>query len=421
MSRPLLQVALGWIARGAVLASALVNTRLFIELLGVDGFAAVSVVLSLTPWFALLHMGVPQAAQNAVSRRRGSEEGHTEVGLAAARFAWLALAAAAPLSVALAWLVQQFLLEQHGDLSWGAIALLHFGMASMGVSLVFHQVMHAVHRSTWPVLAPGAQAVATTALLMAGTVAGWRSAWWVAGSIAGPMIAVFVASSLFARLSLRGPVDVAELRSLVVAGRPFAFFGLVGTVTLACDYLIMSRMLSSEAIAQYSVASRVFNAVLTLHAVLLSLAWTPIADRFAAHRHGAMRTLVRQLMLGGALLALCVGLPLALFLEPIVRWLSAGNLPPIPAALTASFFLLLVVRIWCDTFATVLLSCNQTNSIAGYIVWQCIVSLLAQTFLGWYWGASGIVLGMVLSFVLTAVWILPLRFGHLTASVARPT
>lgn len=409
-----LPVLAGWVARAAVVVCTLVNTRLMIELLGVDSYAALSIVLSLAPWFALLNMGLPNATQNLISQLRAGGQAAERLQQTAVDAACVAPLLFLPVALVAAALIRPLLLREHGQLSFLAIALLSWALIMAGLSIVFNQVLYAAHRGTWPSVAPAVQAVLTTVLLGTAAWSGATHPLLIVAAIALPMSIVFglSASRLGARPRLN--LDLAELRRLLHAGRGFLLFGAAGVAALSCDYIVMARLLESEEVAQYNLASRTFNTILTLHAVLLAAAWTPISDRYFSSRFSDMRRYLARVLGAGALLATVIGLPLAWGMDTIVGVLSGRQVMPLPGLLVASWLAYVLVRVWSDTFAMALLSCNQLGTMNRYVFWQSGISLLAQWQLGMRYGASGIVLGILASFLLTAAWILPWRFLHLT-------
>jgi O-antigen/teichoic acid export membrane protein len=280
-------------------------------------------------------------------------------------------------------------------------------------------VLHAMHRSTWPVVAPAVQAALTAVMLLCASeavLAPVHSGLWGALSTALPILAVFLISAFLADARPRTRLDVRALRRLLHAARGFLLFGLTGTLALSCDYIVMSQLLQSAQIAEYNLASKTFGTILTLHSVLLAASWTPLSDRFfRGDLVGMRRQLVRLLGMGLTLVVL-VGLPLVFGMDFIVRLLTAGKIEALPLTLTLGWLVYVAMRVWSDSFATAMLSCNQVGIINRYIVWQSLISVTAQWLLASRWGAPGIVLGILVSFLLTAGWILPLRFLSITRS-----
>lgn len=412
-----LTVAAGWSARAVVIGCAFINIRLLLDLVGVDGYAAFSIVLSLAPWLALLNLGLPNTAQNLIAERRARGLQHSRLRRAAVDTALVAGVLYMPLALLVAALVQHALLPSPGVMSFASVTLLLWALVLLGLTTVFHQVLHAMHCSTWPVVAPAVQAALTAAMLLSSQKAGMSAAHrvlWGSLATALPILAVFLISAFLAGARPRTRLDGRALRRLLHAARGFLLFGLTGTLALSCDYIVLSRLLQSTQITEYNLASKAFGMILTLHSVLLAASWTPLSDRFFSGDLAGMRLQLVRLLGMGLTLVVLVGLPLVLGMDSIVRLLTGGKIEALPPALTLGWLVYVAMRVWSDSFATALLSCNQVGIINRYIVWQSLISVTAQWLLASLWGAPGVVLGILMSFLLTAGWILPLRFLSIT-------
>ncbi len=419
MLKAVLPVLSGWGARAGVVVCSFVNTRLLIDVLGVNSYAALSIVLSLAPWAALLNLGLPNTTQNLIAQRRAQGRDAKRLQQAAVDAACTGTLLYLPAVLLLSLPVQRWLLQDHGSMSYASVMLVVWGLTMMGLGMVFNQVLHATHRSTWPVVMPALQAVLTTLALLAVVKAPSMRELWGTLAVTLPMLVVFLVSARLAGARLRWTLDWRALRTLLHTSRGFLLFSIAGALALSCDYIVMARLLGSQEVAQYNLAGKLFGTLLTLHGILLATSWTPLSDRFFRTDFAGMRSLLTRLLLMGFALLAIVGLPLSLFMDEVVRVLSRQQVQPLPLALVMGWLAYMLVRIWSDTFATALLSCNQLGTVNRYVVWQSVISLAAQWWLGARYGATGIVLGIVCSFVLTAAWILPMRFFRITRSMPR--
>ncbi len=409
-------VLAGWVARAVVIGGSIINTRLLIDLAGVDGYAAISIVLSLAPWLVLFNLGLPNTTQNLILERRakGRETNriqHIAVGLACtAGLIYL------PVALLLAWLIDRYLLSAHVAMSLPSVVMLLWAMVMLGLTAVFHQVLHALHRSTWPSVAPAVQVGLTLLFLLAARVLGYKGSTYALLALAIPMMLVFVSSAVLVRARPLWRPNYRAVRCLLHFSRGFLMFGITGSLALSCDYIVMSQLLRSTEVAQYNLVSKTLGTVLTLHAVLLATSWSPLSDYFFRRDFVGVRHLLKRLLCLGGGLVLVIGLPLALFMDRIAFLLSGGQIPTISWTITVGWLLYIAIRVWSDTFATALLSFNHVGAMNRYVIWQSGVSLSAQWILGRYWGAAGIVAGVLLSFLLTAAWILPMRLNAAISS-----
>jgi hypothetical protein len=150
--------------------------------------------------------------------------------------------------------------------------------------------------------------------------------------------------------------------------------------------------------------------ILTLHGVLLAASWTRLSDKFFSNDLNGLRRQVLILLGLGGVLVFSVGLPLAMYMGQVAKLLSGQRISELPLTLVFGWLLYISIRVWSDTFATALLSCNKISVVNKYVVWQSIISFVAQALLGANFGVEGIIFGVAISFVMTAAWRLPVSF-----------
>lgn len=416
---PRLAVLAGWLARFVVVACGLLNTRLLLSILEVPDYAAYAIVVSLGPWVNLLNLGLPNTAQNEIAERRAKGEDFDvlrQTVVNAAAFGALAFGVFSwPLGEAL----RHTVLSSYEGLSGTGIALMCFGLCLNGLGMVANQVLFALHKSFWPNVMPGVQALATTALLLTLKETGRSGMDWAALSFALPAALSFVLMARVAQTRLSRGVDLALLLRVLRRSRSFLLLAFLAAATLSVDYIVMARLLSGPDVVEYSLAGKVFTVLLSVHTVLLATSWTALSD---AHYRGESR-LVRQriarLLMAGMGVVLLPSAAILAYKQEIFTLITGRHEFAISSTLLAAWALYMVLRVWCDTFALAHMSSGRLALLNGYIPFQAAISISAQILLGQRYGAVGVMLGLCASFVLTAAWILPMRFLQQTRSVPK--
>lgn len=404
-----LTVGLGWLARIAMIVCSLVNTRLLIGLLNVDGYASVAILLSLAPWLALLNLGLPNAVQNQIAQARAAGGDSRQIQNSAMTFALLLMLASLPISGLIALMLQHSLLDRQHALPWVSVTAIVWSLVGTGLTAVFSQILLAHHRGTLPSTAPALQAVLTSLGLLAVHRFGREQGIEVALALAAPVLVVFAVLAFRAAGTGTFGLELRRLPELMRAARGFLLFAAISTFAVACDYIVMARLLAGVEIAQYSLVSKCFNVVLSLQAVVLSVNWTSFSDLFFRGELTQVWPRIRKVLGVGFGLMATACIPLVVGLDGIVGLLSGNTIPSIGLATVAAATAYTALRVWTDTFAMVLMSWNQTKMMNGYIVWQSVLAVSLQWLLGQTFGVPGIFAGAALAFVLTASWILPCR------------
>lgn len=409
-----LTVIVGWIARALVIVLSLVNSRLLIELVGVEGLAIQSILVSLATWFALLNFGIPSAVQNMISRYRAEGKDYARLKQTASNAVLLIFFAFLPLVIGLAIFVKHLVLDRYPSVATAAVMLFCLGLFIAGLSVLFNQMLYAEQRGYWPNIYPAINAFCVTVCLI-----GLRSLSifninitlqiFVLSNVIVAVFAIFQSNVIPA-----WGVDRKILVEIWHDCRGFALFAFLAASVLGIDYLVMSRILSAQDIAVYNICQRIFMTLLSVHAIILTSAWSGVSETIFAKQWGEARKRIRNLLLIGEGSVVVLGGIVMMSMNKIAEIISHNKITAVPTVLTFLFLLYMVLRVWSDTYAMALLSCNETSVLNRYVPFQAAISILAQICLGSEFGSPGIMLGLIASFLLTAVWILPRAFYRLT-------
>ncbi len=265
----------GWTARALVIILSLVNSRLLIELVGVDGLAVQSILISLATWFSLLNLGIPPAVQNLISRYRAENRDYERLKQTASSSILLIFAILLPFVIGTGFLVKYFVLSRYPIVATSTVVLFCVGLFIAGLSILFNQILYAEQRGHWPNLYP-----AINVLFVTGSLIAFRS---LTIYNLNSVLLIFVTANILvtilgvtqARGYKIGCLDTRILKEIWINCRGFALFASLAASVLGIDYLIMSRILSAQDIAIYNICQRVFMAIFSVHAILLTfrLAW----------------------------------------------------------------------------------------------------------------------------------------------------
>jgi len=407
-------VIAGWIARALVIVLSLVNSRLLIELVGVEGLAVQSILISLSTWFVLLNFGIPSAVQNMISRYRAEGKDFERLKQTAGNAVLLIFAVFSPLVIGLGFTVKHLVLNRYPEVTTTTIVLFCMGLFIAGLSVLFNQILYAEQRGHWPNVYP-----AINALCVAGCLIAFRSLSilninMVLLIFVIANIVVAVLAILQAKVFRTWCLDSLILEEIWHNCRGFALFAFLAACVLGIDYLIMSRILSAQDIAVYNICQRVFMALFSVHAIILTSAWSSVSETLFAKQWGVARNRIRNLLFIGGGMVVILGGIVMIFMDKIVAIISHSKITTVPMTLTFLFLIYMLLRIWSDTYAMALLSCNKTDVLNRYVPFQAAISIVAQVLLGSKYGTTGIISGLIFSFLTTAVWILPRAFYKLT-------
>jgi O-antigen/teichoic acid export membrane protein len=413
-------VAAGWIGRIVAAVAQFGAIRILTQMLGVDGYGAYAVVTGLLAWFMLADLGLGSSLQNHISARRVAGEAVDDAIWSTSIFLTLTtVVLAGLLALASPW-IGPFLLDKFpgvpvidAQLAFFAFGLIISGTAAANIVLKIYFAHHRGYLSHAITVAAAVLGVIFLGVIeqvdvphkLVWAVVGFYLPGWVFPAIA---ISRYLARSRGGMLSRRLVIDFAILREFWQSARWFVLFAALGALTLNLDYVILSRTVSADEIAVYSVFSKIYTLVIALFASVLSAYWPVSSELIRRQDFDALRRLVRRALAIGAGLSVCVSLGIMLFLPLIGRLLSPDVPLTLPIAFVPAFTLYCLVRIWSDTFSMVIVSAGRAWVQCLIVPIQAALSLGIGYWAALHYGAIGVVVGIVLSFLLTVVWALPL-------------
>ncbi|MBV5341694.1 MAG: MATE family efflux transporter [Deltaproteobacteria bacterium] len=407
-------VIAGWVARALVIILSLVNSRFLIELVGVEGLAVQSILISLATWFALLNFGIPSAVQNMISRYRAEGKDYGRLKQTASNVILLIFAAFSPLVIGLGITVKHLVLSRYPEVATTTVVLFCVGLFIAGLSVLFNQILYAEQRGHWPNVYPAINALCITGCLIAFRFLSISNINTVLLVFVIANIVVVVLAILQAKVFRTWCLDRQILKEIWHDCRGFALLSFLAAGVLGIDYLVMSRILVTQDIAVYNICQRVFMALFSVHAIILTSAWSGVSEALFAKQWEVARKRIRNLLFIGGGMVVVLGGIVMISMGKITEIISHGKIDTVPMTLTFLFLVYMLLRIWSDTFAMALLSCNETSILNRYVPFQAAISIIAQIWLGSKFGNTGIMLGLIISFLATAVWILPRAFYRIT-------
>lgn len=345
--RAALAAATAAVSKVASVAAHLAIMPLMLSHLGVDRYGILLTLQSLLGLTALVDLGIPNAALNALAASAARQDGRQLGRLASTALAMLCgIAAAVLVAVVVGWWAlpwpNRFLATDPAlrrDIALGvAVFAAAFAVAvPLGFvesfSTAFQQasVVNVARTAaaigtllaTGLAFASGAPFVAVCLAVVGPTLLAWLAAWLVALAI-HPEV----------RLGLAAVTpDVG--RSLVRSGLAFYGIQLCAALGFGADNLLISTVTADpETVTSYAVPQRIFSLVLVAATVCLAPLWPAYADARARGDDGWIARTFRLSVVATTLLSSLAALAVALALPWLTgRWLAgAVTCSPLMAA-----------------------------------------------------------------------------------------
>lgn len=413
--------AAGWLARAITAVTQLLSLRLLLDYLGVDGYAAYSVLVSATAWFLLADMGVGSALQNQISIQRANGNGWRQQYVYALKIATAVGLAVAAIAVIFSSEIESKLLSNiasDNNIVAGFIfAIVAISGVLQAIGSIQYRIWYGVHKGYYANVMPAFASIISLAGLYAASTLefGDFNKIIVAVSIYAipqalvPLVALYICQKNGGNAG-DGEVKVIDKMGFAKKSLGFFYFGLMASATLQIEYFVMSQTTSPDEIAQYAIVAKLFGLVFFVYNAILLASWPICSEALAKRDYQKVIGFTKRLLPIGFAILTASAIFFALIKDDISLLLSPSSPIRIADSVILAASLYFLVRIWTDTFAMLLQSAGDLKMFFYAVPLQSLITLISQYYLSNKYGAAGVFTALAISFVLTVGWILPTRF-----------
>ena len=420
----LVVAAAGWMARAVTAVTQLLSLRLLITYLGIDEYAAYSILVSATAWFLLADMGAGSALQNQISIQRANQSGWRLQYLFALKIATIFGLVTISIMAMFSPMIESKLLSNivsESNIRTGYLFLIVAGTGVLqAIGSLQYRIWYGEHKGYYANVMPAFSSIISLAGLYATTALELSDVnkLIVAVSIYTipqamiPLIALYM-NQKHANNTSGTESEVIDQSGFAKKSLGFFYFGLMASATLQIEYFVMSQTTSPDEIAQYAVVAKLFGLVFFVYNAILLAAW-PICSEALAIRDDqkVISFTKRMLPIGFAILSISAILFL-LFKNEISDLLSPKSSIRITDSVIVAASLYFLVRIWTDTFAMLLQSAGALKIFFYAVPLQAALTITFQNLLIPKYGAVGVFAALAITFILTVSWMLPVKFNQI--------
>lgn len=422
--------ASAWVSRIITAGVQLASIRLLLDQLGVDDFAAFTVLGSVTAWLLMVDLGSGVTLQNKISECRSKAQSWASYRSLAVCIAGLSAMLCILLCIFFSPLIGSALLKEFPKIGVGDKPVLFLVVALSGIvqalGSIQYRIWYAMHKGYWASILPALAAIVVlTALITIGMLDVGkpdRLFWCLLAYVLPP--AIFPLCMLLydlrdSKYRFKMPPRGKDRKIFFLDSAGFFFFGLMASGVLQIDYFVMAQYVNSAEITQYNIVSRIFSLVFFIYNAVVLALWPVCAEALAGCDYEKVRGYIKKyipLGVGFVLVSTCA---IAVMSPWIVAVLAPKSAIELPVGLIFICGIYFCLRVWTDTFAMVLQSINELRTFWIFTPLQALASLVFQVVFAPKFGAIGIVIGLILSFLLTVFWALPRALSNKFAILSR--
>jgi O-antigen/teichoic acid export membrane protein len=417
--RTLLIASAGWSNRIVAALVQIISIPLFIKLLGIDGYAAFLVASGLVSWFALSELGIGSVLQNEISALRVKNQtldGVLELYLSLLiKVTLLCIIVYLPISFGLNWFFDKtfdhyrYLLLVTGVLyilfiNSNVVYKIYFANHLGYIGYFYQTVANIIWFALVFLLSRFLSKDATPELLITIML----------------LPQILIAMFLFTRLKL----DWQKVKlwpnmeliwmyiSILNKSKNFFWVLVTSNFVLGIDYIFIAKLLNQHDIVTYSVINKVYLFVAFGYNVLLASLWPVLAELYASGAKGNYKKanlILIKYIVSAASYVILASLFIIALREQITSLLVKSRIE-IPLELIGLFCLYYCIRVFVDFICVALQSRNQVRILMLTAPIQALVTILLMFLFVDKYALDGVMYSLILGFILTAGWTLPLAY-----------
>ena len=397
-----------------------ITTLLVIRFISTDlglSFASIFIVLTgLLGWYAVVDLGLGSSIQNFISEAKASGQPYEDYLTLARLIGAALLIIGIGTCYLLSPIVGKILLANFTILDGTEMAMLFFISASLYVAMTIgsigYKIWYAEHRGYLANTAPAIGAVLGAVLVYMVQFTNYENKILVCLIAFLSPPACFALASLFYRGQFNLQVTkINWINASKVFRRSSGFFYMTLTQAFIVniDYVILARFGTSQDIVAYGIISRVFGFAAFFYTSIYSGLWPQFTELIVKKNWKP----VKKMLLVSYLFSVCIILCFTFFviaMQKIIEdFLAPNQNIEVPTSLIILLAAYHIVIAWVHGLGIVMQSMSDTKPFIFWLPIQAFINIVLQTTLVPIFGLHGLIAGMLLSFLLTLVWILPLR------------
>lgn len=404
----------GLILNLSAMALSYVQVPISISYLGKEGYGVWVLLTSIIHWLVFFDGGLGNGLKNKLSNSIASNDWkRSREYVSTTFFSLLSLA----VIVFILWILTIQILGSRwlesltgyegGDLSF-VITIIAIYTLTGFVLNVFNQVYYSYQRTyivnLLRVTSQGlllfgillAPLLKTSSLIVYANVYG--------ASLVIPSVVVFVLFSLKNRIVIPRLKYFRKhlVKDLLTLGMKFFLLQVSSLIMFTSDKIVIGIIMGSEAVADYQLVHKLFDAILTLHSsVLLAPLWPAYTEAYKRNDSVWIKNTLKKSVV--ILVPVLCFIILLVFSFPFVTSLWLGNSLMVSESLVLLMGFYAFTRAWTGTFINFI---NGTGLVNLQVILSLIIAIINVPLsfaLGYLMGLPGVILATLLSLLLLAV------------------
>ncbi len=416
--RHLWVAASAWLSRIIIMLLQLISIRILIGNLGVDGYAVFVLLISISGWYLLTDIGLGLALQNTISELRAASESYMHfIQLSTIIGVLIILLGFLIISNSSSYLGPIILKSAHeiSDVEKARLFEIvgYFGLCT-AIGGISYKIWYAeqcgylanIYMTLASIL--GFLGILFINEQVEKNQILWNFILFQAPTAVIPIFALIL-QARFRKVTL-SKLSLQLAKPLLVKASKFWLFAIMAALVLQVDYIIISQMLLPSDIVIYNLSTKIFTSIYFVYSAILLAIWPSFTEHLINKNTEYILNMIKKIQIFGFVFIISSTCILVFLITPIVNLLSPEEKILIPAPLILLLSMYFLIRAWTDVFGMALQSMSSFKAFWVYVPAQAALSIFFQWFFIKYFGIYGSILGLIISFLLTVSWGLPMVF-----------
>lgn len=407
----------GWISRviQAILQIYIIN--LLTTFLNIDNYAMYTLLAALLGWLALSDFGLNISLQNYISECRSKNINYKNYIQTATFLIIVAFVCLSILIYPLSYFIAPMYLEQFSISKDEKVFLVYITcmmFLTTVISSIIYKIFYALHKGYISNIAPAIGTIITFIFLYMIIASKehfeqYSLLYSLIVSFSPQFIIPLILIIIFLfKQKIYPKFNYQIAINLIKRASRFWGFAIMGSFVLQIDYIIASKYLLPNDIVLYNTLSKIYLFILVIYGSLLSALWPVITEHLSKNEHGYIKNYLKTYIPAGFILVVIFSIFIYFFSSNIFSFLVKNTILHANILIIVLFASYYLVRVWTDTFATILQSASILKPLWKIVPFQAFISIISQIVLASKFGIYGILLGLLLSYLLTVSWYLPI-------------
>jgi O-antigen/teichoic acid export membrane protein len=417
VDKHLLVIISAWVSRLVAILCYFVSIRVLLTNLGTLEFSVFVLLSSLISWFSLFDFGVGYSLQNTISEKKVKSENYTSLVASSVLVMFVIFICISIILyfvssyISIAYLVK-FNISEQKKFSYfflNGVLLLGIGFGAIGF-----KVLYAEFKGYWSNIIQASAAVLSLTLIYFSNryfdfkdKLLWNLFFY---NLPLAILSLTITLNYIFKLETKKKLQINEVKKLFNKAKKFWIFALLSTFVLGIDYIVISQYLAPKEIVGYNISTKILSQIIFVYNAVLMAIWPVSSEAGYKKEWDKIKNYIKKSLFFGAILVIFTIFILFFFMNNIIDILGAGKDIKLTNSFIAFLCLYLVLRLWTDTYAIILQSLSIFNYFWIYVPLQAIINVILLFILVPKMGLNGVLLSLIISFLFTVSWALPLNF-----------